>query len=212
MATNSAFTFGGMSGAEVMRADNVTELKNLGIAPSKIAFMVAKAVMGDNLGGFYRWDPDASGMEDTTYLNTIPSNLSETGRWIRVFQKAQMLGGNAVMVRNGSLKTVYTPGVTNSSGEVVVYLTDTGLSTGNAIYTEVWSSQCEATANLSSANDALVITRKTLSNDLKTLTYVLARGNNQTLGGTLLAILGTVITGLRAAPSGVVCSVRVDGI
>jgi hypothetical protein len=191
--------------------NNLEELKARMPHPGMHVLLVAKAVIGDNLGGFYRWDPDASGAEDTVYMNTIPSNNSTTGRWIRVFQKAQAYP-HGVLVRNGAVKSFWVAGISDANGDVTVNLTEDGTATGKEIFQEVWSTQCEATVNMVSANDAVVVTRKSLSANRKVLVYRLARGKQTTLGLSLGQILGVGISGLQAASSGIPCQIRVDGI
>lgn len=194
----------------VTAADLLTNLRAMPIADNQRIFMVGKSAMGDNLGGFYRWDSSSTAAEDLTFMNVVISNLSATGRWVRIFQKAKTYA-QGILVNNAGVKTMYLPGTTDSSGNVTVNLTDDNTATGNPLFTEVWITAGMASVAAATANDVLTGSGK-VSADLKTMTYSFARGNSTTLGSTLLALAGLIIPGLRAANAGVAVQLKVEGI
>lgn len=172
-----------------------------------IALVVGGAAIGDGLGGFYRWTWDATDAEDTRFFNVVASAVSATGRWIRVFQRVRPLAGG-YLVSNGGFKQFFVGATLNSSGQVAVNLTMDGTTTGTPIFTEVWTTQGDGSAAGSTANDSVIGTRKSLTADLKVLTYQFVRGSNTTLSG----ILGLVIPGLQGAPAGTSVVVQVSGV
>jgi len=198
---------------EVRQILQVGLLSDLRLQPVDLnvaILMVGMNSMDDNLGGFYRWDATSAVAEDQ-FLNSVVSSMSETGRWVRVFQRVRQLP-HGILCYNGGIKTFYGAGTVNGSSESSVYLTMDGTAGGTAIFSNVLATNCEATANISNANDVITACRKSLSVDLKTLTYYFSRGNTQTLAGTLVAIAGTVITALRAAPSGTAVIFKAEGL
>jgi hypothetical protein len=117
-------------------------------------------------------------------------------------------------VSNGGVRTFYTQGVTDANGTVTVNLTEDNAAGGVALFTEIWSTSGESSANVTTmaANDVIIGARKSVGTALKTLTYVFVRGGASTLGSNLLAIVGTLIPGLRAVPAGTPVLLRIDGI
>lgn len=172
-----------------------------------IALVIGGAALGDGLGGFYRWTVDDTSTEDTRFFNVVASSTSSTGRWIRVFQRVRAVAGG-YLVTNGGFKQFFMPTTLNSSGQATIYLTLDGTATGTPIFTEVWTTQGDGAAAGSTANDSVIGTRKSLSIDLKTLTYQFVRGSSTTLTG----LLGLVVPGLTSAPSGTAVVVAVSGI
>lgn len=180
------------------------ELKNTTPAPDTIVFLLGKVTPYDGLGGFYRWNPDLSEVEDTLYMKSFPSNLSGTGRWTRMFQRAQTMGAGT-LVNNGGVKTFYVGGVTNASGDTTVNATTDGTATGTAIFTEIWSIVAQAMSVSSTPANAVMAYPKALPVDLKTITYGFCRINPAAivLGGTLPPV---------AVPAGVEVKFSIDGI
>ncbi len=204
-----------MASKDTLRIKDLADLRSAPVSADTTALLICKTTVGDGLGGFYMWDASASGDEDTTYMNTIPSSVSTTGRWVRIFQKVRTYPqpvGVGTLVKNGGVKNLYVSSVINSNSEVTIYLTDNGTATGNALFKEIWSTDAEVTANVASSNDVVIGCRKSVSADLKTITFAFSRGNNQTLGATLLSIAGTVIPGLRGAQTGLPVLIRIDGV
>lgn len=172
-----------------------------------IALVVGGATLGDGLGGFYRWDGTSTTVEDTRFYNVVASSSRATGRWIRVFQRVRTVA-SGYLVSNGGFKEFFMPAVLNSSGQVTIYLTDDGTATGNPLFSEVWTTQGDASGTPATANDSIIGSKKSLSTDLKTLVYQFVKGGNTTLTG----LLGLVIPGLTGAPAGTAVVVRVSGI
>jgi hypothetical protein len=190
--------------------DTVVQLKSARVSDGTIVLVTGAATMNDGRGGFYRWDPAASGADDTATYNVIVSSRSASGRWVRIFQRVRVLTSGAKLLTNGGAKTLIIDGTTDANGEVTVSLVDNDSS---AIFASVWMTQGEARpAATESANDVMFGSRKSLTPDLKTLVFRFSRGSSTTLGGSLLAILGLIIPGLRAVPAGTPVTIRVDGM
>ncbi len=195
--------------ASVQKVNTRSDLKALSINNGKIAFLVSKNSLGDNLGGFYYFDSTATHTEDTVFMNNIPSNIAAVGSWVRIFQKAVNYT-QGILVNNGGVKTMYCPATTNSTGQVVVYLTDNNLSTGNTLYKEVWLVTCMQSPNTTNSNSP-IIGYGIVSGDLKTVTCYFYKNNQTTLGSTLLSIAGLVINGVTAAPASVPVQIKIEG-
>lgn len=207
MAANSIAT---------ITVNTIAELKTAPVYANTIMLVVGKAAVGDNLGGFYRWDSTSTAAEDLTFLNTIASTAIQgsTGRWVRIFQRARQYPGG-VLVNTGGVKTFYALGLsTAADGTVTSYLTDDGTATGNALFSTVWTTTGQATSmgTGTNANDIVIGGQKSLSSDNKTLVYQFARGNSTVLGATLSALLGLVIPGLRPPIQGTACTLIVTGL
>lgn len=184
----------------------LTDLRNTPVYANKVVMLVGKNNLGDNLGGFYRWDVDSSGTDDMVYLNKLASNLTPTGRWVRVFQRARSTVGGGVLVNNGGVKTLYITGTTDANGEVILNLTDNNLSTGNALFTEIWSIVVNPQIDASGPATAVQSYRKTLSTNLKTLTYGFYKANAFTV------VLAAVITPVANVGAGTVVQFAITGI
>jgi hypothetical protein len=207
---DSAFTSGASSvlTAPIMYP-LLSDLRDAPVYDKAVAFLVGKLALGDGLGGFYLFQTSASGTEDA-FMNTVISNNTTTGRWVRIFQKAKTYT-QGIMVNNGGVKSFYLPGTTDSSGQTVMYLTDDNTSTGNALFTEVWQITPEQNPATAPSNPP-ILGYGVMSNSLKTMTCKFSQNNTTTLGGTLLSIVGSVINGLAPVPSGVTVLIKVDGI
>lgn len=211
---DSAFSLGlGSIDDLTSRAELVTDLKNVPVPSSpdvKVVFLIGKASLGDNRGGFYRWDPAATGSDDAQFMNVIGSNMTGTGRWVRIFQRA-IAYTQGYLVNAGGIKTFWAPGTTDSTGKVTIYITDDNTATGNALFTEVWQINPQRNP-ASTSTSAPIIGDAVLSSDLKTLTVTFSKSASTTLAGTLLGIAGSVIPGLTAAPSGLAVQIKVEGV
>lgn len=200
-----------MISKDILTVNLLSDLQNAPVSNGAIMFLIGKTTLGDGLGGFYRWDDSATGALDTVYLNIVPSNLSPTGRWTRVFQRARNLA-HGVLVTTGGIRSFYAPAVIDANSQTVINLTEDNTSGGVALFTEVWQTSGESVINVTDPNDVVMGTRKTLSANKKVLTYYFARGNTTTLGATLLSILGLVIPGLRNAAAGTAVIIKVEGM
>jgi len=173
---------------------------------TKIVFLIGKNTMGDNLGGFYRWDMTSTDTEDTQFMNVIASDLNTTGRWLRVFQRARNTAGGATLVNNGGVRTMFISATTNSSGEISINMTEEGTSGGTAIFTEIWSITATANINATGPADAVQSYRKTLAANLKTATYGFYKANAVTI------TLGLLLVPVASIGSGTSILVRVEGV
>ena len=190
--------------------DLLNDLRNANPSDTPVRFLVAKNAVGDNLGGFYRWDATSTASEDTQYLNVVASSLTSTGRWVRVFQKAKTYA-QGVLVNNGGIRTLYAPAVTDSNGQVAINLTDDNTLTGNNLFSEIWQVTPQQNPTVALAN-APIMGSAQASGDLKKVTCIFHQNNSTTLGATLLAIAGTVIKGLTPVPANVSVLVKIEGI
>lgn len=192
--------------------DTLNSLRSQPVSEDTILLLVGNGSVRDGFGGFYRWDATSSTDEDMVFLNTVKSSVTPNGRWVRIFQRARQVP-QGIFVSVGGVKTLYILGkVTDSAGLVTAYLTEDNTATGTPLFSSVWTAQGQAIANATSANDLVVGGQKSLSSDLKTLTYQFARGGSVTLGSSLLAIAGLVIPGLRPPASGTPVTLIVTGL
>jgi hypothetical protein len=192
----------------MVAVDLIAGLKDMPVSDMPtIALVVGGQTLGDGLGGLYRWYSGDASTEDTRFFNVVTSNTTGGGRWIRIFQRVRAVAGG-YLVTNGGFKEFFMPGTLNASGQIIATLTMDGTSGGTPIFTEVWTTQGDGAAAGSTANDSVIGTRRSLSNDLRSLTYQFVRGSNTTLTG----VLGLVIPGLQAAPQGTAVVIRVSGI
>lgn len=192
----------------MVAVDLIAGLKAMPVsAMPTIALVVGGATLGDGLGGLYRWTADDATVEDTRFFNVVTSSMSGTGRWVRIFQRVRQVAGG-YLVTNGGFKQFFMGTTLNGSGQAVANLTMDGTASGTPIFSEVWTTQGDGAAAGSTANDSVIGTRKSLTGDLKVLTYQFVRGSNTTLSG----LLGIVIPGLQAAPSGTSVVIAVSGI
>lgn len=206
---NTKTSFQDVSDSVLRKAEGVGLLSDLRITPvmpNKIVMLVGRTAIGDNLGGFYRFDTAATGSDEMTYLNTINSSLTTKGRWVRVFQRARTITGGGIMVNNGGVKNFYISGTTNASGDVVLNLTDDNTATGNALFSEIWSITAISTTDANGPATAVQSYRKSLPAGLKTLTYGFYRANAITI------TLGGVIPPVASVGAGTIVQFRIDGI
>ena len=195
----------------MLRLNLIADLQTAPVMHNQVVLVTGKLTMTDGLGGFYRWDAASTLDAELVFMNVVPSTVSPTGRWLRIFQRARNLQ-QGVLVNNGGVRTLYALGVTDGNGRFTINMTEDNTPGGVAIFTEVWQTDGEATANAPTANDVVIGSRFSLSTDKKVLVYQFSRGNMTTLGTTLLNIVGTIIPGLRSVPAGTAVAVKVDGV
>lgn len=187
------------------RVMTLADLRNLPIHDGRVVLLLGKASILDNQGGFYRFDGNSTAPEDTTFMNIIISNLSERGRWIRVFQWAQELP-HGKLVTNGGMKTFFVIGTSTAAGDVTVSLTRENNATGTPIFTDIWSILTHPMVEAASISGAVMTFRKSLSSDLKTLTYGLFRPNVNAVGQ------GVINNPFVALGAGIKVQFRIEGI
>lgn len=195
-----------------LRVDTLEDLRDAPVEDASMVIVIGRMNRNDGMGAFYQWSAAATDPEDTAFFNVIPSRVSSTGRWLRVAQRARARGATDYLILSGGVRTLFAYGATDANGEVTVYLTEDGSATGSPIFGNVWMTVGQATTNAATPNDIVTGARKSLAADLKSVTYRFARGNSQTLGNTLAALLGTVITGFRVPPTGTPVIIRIDGV
>jgi hypothetical protein len=179
--------------------------------PEGNVLLLGNTTIGDGSGGFYYWDStNTASSEDTTFLNFITSTFSgASGRWTRVFQRAQQLA-QGILVNNGGVKSFYCPAVTDSNGNVTVNLTTENTSNGTALLSRILF--VGGIADPASSSNVALVDSSVVSANFKTVTMSFKQSNLTTLGSTLLTIGGTLIPGLKAAGAGVNVIVKVEGM
>lgn len=84
------------------------------------------------------------------------------------------------------MKMFFNNAVT-SGGVATVYPTTTGTATGTALFSQIFHSDCTAWASSSTAIGSILSAGKTISADLRTVSFNLVGGTGVLLGGTSLA-------------------------
>ena len=182
----------------------LADLKQQPVAIGARALLVGRTSLDDGLGGFYRWDENATGADDLSFMNKLSSDVSPTGRWVRIFQKATSYP-QGVLVKNGGVKTFYAGGVTNSNGDCTLNLTDDGTLSGNALFAEVWFNDSKSTVTATGPANAVTSYVKSLSSDLKTTTHGFFRANAVTV------TLGLLYSPFAAVPAGIPVQFQING-
>lgn len=180
-------------------------LKDSPTKDGSVVFLVAKNAVGDNLGGFYRWDPTSTLAEDAQFMNVIKSNFTNTGRWIRIFQKVKVYP-HGILVNNGGVRTFYAPGITNAGGEVSINLTEDNTPTGTPLFTEVWLNQSKATTESTSVSNSVQSYVKSTTADLKQTTHGYYKPNAVTI------TVGLLFNPVAAVGAGVNVQFKIEGV
>lgn len=199
-------TFGQNKTANILlQVDLMSNLKTQAIKHGTKVFLVGKYYVNDGLGGLYMYDSSSNVTQDTVYINSITSNLSSTGRWLRVFQKAKAYP-QGILVSNGGVKTLFVSGTTDSNGEITINLTGENTSGGTALFKEVWAVNVNPTTDASSVTNAIQSYRKSLPANLKTCTYGFYKANALTI------TLGLLYNPFTSVGAGTIVNFRVEGI
>ena len=172
------------------RVDMMTDLKNNPITSGAQVLMVGKTSITDGLGGFYRWDETSTATEDMTNLNVIASNLSSTGRWVRTFQRVQVLP-HGILVLNGGFKTFYAASSTASTGKATINLTMDNTTTGTAFCTSIKYNDSVSLLDAANPQDAIQQYIVSTTSDLKQTTHGYYKVNAVTLA--LASLVGGII-------------------
>lgn len=183
--------------------NTLADLQAATVNDGDIVFLLCKSTSSDGLGGFYRWDASSTVAADTTFMNTVVSNQSATGRWVRVFQRAATLP-QGVLVNMGGVKTLFATAICNSSGQATVNLTMDNTTTGVPIFNTILSntSKCiQAQANPTAAIDTYVVSQSTTST-----THGAYKPNAVSL------TVGLLYNPYSAVAAGTPLSFRVDGM
>ncbi len=138
-------------------------------------------------------------------MNTIPSNNTTTGRWIRVFQKAKSIAGGT-MVNNGGVKSFYIQGTTNSTGNIVLTLTDDQTLTGNNLFNEIWNITVTPITEATGPATAVQNYRTTPSSNIKTPGFGFYKANAATV------TVGLLFTPVASVGAGIVVQFEIKGI
>ncbi len=185
--------------------NNITALKNHPVDTDTMIFVVGKETIGDNLGGFYRWDSASTSPEEMGYANIIVSNKIATGRWLRVFQKVKNYS-HGILLNNGGIKTFYATGTTNANGEVTLNLTEENTAGGTPLFKEVWFNDSKSTMTATGPGDAVTSYVKSLSSNLKVTTHGYFKANALTI------TLGLLLAPLASVGAGINVQFRIEGI
>lgn len=117
---------------------NRATLQNIAYVPNKMIFLISDTAVTDGRGGFYYYDPNATGV-DTVLMNTIwpnPRKALSTGRWVKVFQRERQFPGGK-MEYNGTTRRYTTSALTDASGNITLKLTEDTTSTGIALFKKI---------------------------------------------------------------------------
>ncbi len=166
--------------------------------------MTGNLTVSDNQGGFYRWDTTSSGSEDQ-FLNVVISNISASGRWVRVFQRARQTAGGAILSNTGGIRCMFITAVTDSTGSITLPLTEEGTAGGTALFSEIWSITPSPDTNATGPADAVQSYRKALAANMKTVTYGFYKANAVTI------TLGLLLTPVASIGAGTSVSFRIEG-
>lgn len=183
----------------------IADLKAAPVSPGAQAFVSGKNAPSDGLGGMYRWDPASTTAEDMTFLNYVASSQSPTGRWVRLFQRAQQLP-HGVLVNTGGVKAFFATGVTASDGTASVNLTMDGTPGGEAIFREIWSNTARARTTSQTAGNAIQSFLMAEAADLKSTKHGFTKANVATI------VLGLLFTPVAMAGAGVSVAFKIEGI
>jgi len=185
----------------------LAELQTQPFDASVVVWMLCKAAMDDNMGGFYWWDPTSTAAVDNQYLTVIAStvNGSAPGRWIRLFQRTRTLP-HGTLIYNGNVKRFIATGVTASDGTVTTNLTMDGTANGTPIFSEIWDNAARATSDAATLALANQSYKKTTATNLKSTTHQFYRANAVTF------TLGLLYTPFAGAPAGIATVTVVEGI
>jgi len=195
------------------KCGTLAELRLMPVRDGRVVVVADKATAFDNTGGFYRWNPNATGAEDAKYLNTIISSLSSTGRWIRMFQRAVDISptNGTMLTLAGNYKEYTVSGTTNSSGQIVWNLTDDGTATGNALFASTKIILVEVDQDQPLPEDAVTPRRISLSSNLKVLTYGFSKPKINPVT-TALALIGVSIVPTQSVAAGVPATLTIKGL
>jgi len=195
------------------KCGTIAELRLMPVRDGRVVVVADKATAFDNTGGFYRWNPNATGSEDTKYLNIIVSSVSSTGRWIRMFQRAVDISptNGTMLTLAGNYKEYTVSGTTNASGQIVWNLTDDGTATGNALFTSTKIILVEVDQDQPLPEDAVTPRRISLSSNLKVLTYGFSKPKINPVT-TALALIGVSIVPTQSVAAGVPATLTIKGL
>lgn len=180
----------------------LSDLRDAPVSVGAQAFVSGKSTPSDGLGGLYRWDPAATAAEDTVFLNTVKSNNQATGRWVRLFQRAQQLP-HGVLVNTGGVKAFYATGTTAADGTASVSLTMDGTATGEPIFSQIWSNMARARTTSQTAANA--VQSFIMAEDLKSTKHGFCKAN------ALNIVLGSVLSPVAMVAGGVAVSFKIEG-
>ena len=128
----------------LLQVTTIADLKAQPLDTNVKVFVQSYISLGDGLGGMYYWDSSSTLAEDMVFLNTITSNVSSSGRWVRLNQRARSIP-QGYFTQNGNVKEVFINAVTDGNGRATVNLTTDNTPTGPSIFTEVWDNRSYAT-------------------------------------------------------------------
>lgn len=189
----------------------VSNLKNQTGNANSIVLTTGAVSVGDGLGKLYYFDAtDNTTAEDLVNYNIITPTTGG-GRYKGVFTRMINLP-HGTLVMNAGKKEFFYSGVTNASSESGnVYLTLDGTAGGTAIFSSILMSTCEPNVNATTSNDVIFTARKSLSGDLKTITYRFSRPSANALLSLAIVTSGLTILGSRDVPQNTPYLLKVEG-
>ena len=197
-----------MSTTPMIQLDTIAQLKMQPVAAGTVVMSPGIASVFDGMGGMYRWDPTATGSDDTSNYNTVVSSLTGTGRWVRVFQRTRDLP-HGKLTYIGSTKIFTANGVTNAQGQCTLRLTMDNTDNGAAIFTEIAWNESQFVGNAATPDDdvrsRVVVQPELAVNGLKTTTHGFSKANVVTM------VVSLVYRPFGAVGAGVAVRFRVEG-
>lgn len=190
---------------DLMQFELMADLVAAPVSPGATAFFAGRAVVGDGLGGLYRWDAASTATVDTRFLNVIQSSTTATGRWVRVFQRARSLP-HGILVMNGGVKTFFASGVTAADGSAALNLTMDNTPTGEAIFSDIWSNTSRARTVSATPGNAVQSFLMEESANFKTTKHGFYKANIATIA------LGLLYNPFIMVAAGTQVQFRVEGV
>lgn len=181
----------------------IADLKASAVAANAQAFVSGKTAPSDGLGGLYRWDPVSIATEDMTFLNTVKSDQTDVGRWVRVFQRAQQLP-HGVLVNTGGVKAFFANGVTAADGTASLALTMDGTADGVPIFQAIWNNTANARTTSQIAGNA--VQSFLMAETLKTTKHGFSKANAVTM------VLGSILSPVAMVGAGINVAFKLEGI
>jgi len=177
-----------MSVRDMVRLELLADLKQQPVSENTVLFLTGITSLQDGRGGFYMWNPTSTASEDTAYYNTIASDLTPIGRWIRVFQRTRVLP-HGILNINGGVKTFYAAATTDGNSQAKINLTMDNTANGESIFSEIWFNDSQATAGTTNAINA--VKSYIVSADLKQTTHGFYRSQAiNVVAGILAPVIG----------------------
>lgn len=190
----------------VQQVNLLADLKAMVPSVNQKVLLAGKLTMNDGYGGLYYWDPLSADANDAIYLNVVQSDtVTGSGRWRRIVARISVLP-HGTLVNITGVKTFYASKNTDANGAAQLYLTDTGLAGGAALFSEVWSNSSRAQTTATGPSQAVQSYTQELTSDLKSTTHGFYKANALTI------TLGLVYAPFASVGAGIPVQFEITGI